>query len=163
MITIDFEKRGDKSLTDFLYLSIKNMVLDGNLKENEKLPSKRALSLHLGVSVMTVQNAYIQLIDEGFIFSIEKKGYFVSDIARHFKKSDLEKVSEKVVTGIKRPQENTLSFFADFTSNAAVPGKFPFNLWSRTMRQVLASENEKLLMRTDVLVLLNCGVQFAGI
>lgn len=150
MITIDFEKRGDKSLTDFLYFSIKNMVLDGSLKENEKLPSKRALSLHLGVSVMTVQNAYIQLIDEGFIFSIEKKGYFVSDIARHFKKADLEKVSEKLVTGIKRPQENTLSFFADFTSNAAVPGKFPFNLWSRTMRQVLASENEKLLMRTDV-------------
>ncbi|MBP5793332.1 MAG: winged helix-turn-helix transcriptional regulator, partial [Spirochaetaceae bacterium] len=64
MITIDFAQRQDMSLTDFLYSSIKKQILDGVLSENEKLPSKRALALHLGVSVITVQNAYSQLIDE---------------------------------------------------------------------------------------------------
>lgn len=149
MITLDFENRGNKTLTDFLYSSIKNQIRDGVLKENEKLPSKRALSEHLGISVITVQNAYIQLIDEGYIYSIEKKGFFVSDIARHLKK-------ENAATDLKTAHTESEStaaphtFFADFTSNSAVPGKFPFSLWSKTMRQVLASENDKLLKRTDV-------------
>ena len=73
MITLDFEKRGKTTLTDFLYQSIKNQIRNGLLAENEKLPSKRNLSQHLGISVITVQNAYSQLIDEGYIFSIEKK------------------------------------------------------------------------------------------
>ena len=146
MITIDFAQRQDMSLTDFLYSSIKKQILDGVLSENEKLPSKRALALHLGVSVITVQNAYSQLIDEGFIFSIEKKGFFVSDIANHLKKNAPALPQEKA----RFAQPQTGSFFADFTSNAAVPGKFPFTLWSRTMRQILASENERLLKRTDV-------------
>ena len=151
MITLDFEKRGNKTLTDFLYTSIKNQIRDGVLKENEKLPSKRTLSEHLGISVITVQNAYSQLIDEGYIYSIEKKGFFVSDIARHLKKDDAENEHASKTSATQPPAPApTPSFFADFTSNAAVPGKFPFGLWSRTMRQVLASENDKLLKRTDV-------------
>ena len=151
MITLDFEKRGNKTLTDFLYTSIKNQIRDGVLKENEKLPSKRSLSQHLGISVITVQNAYLQLIDEGYIYSIEKKGFFVSDIARHLKKETAEDARSHKAD--HRESESTaapLTYFADFTSNAAVPGKFPFGLWSKTMRQVLSSENEKLLKRTDV-------------
>lgn len=151
MITLDFEKRGNQTLTDFLYNSIKTQIQEGLLSEKEKLPSKRALSQHLGISVITVQNAYSQLIDEGYIFSIEKKGFFVSDIARHLKKK--VKQADEIETPVHTQLSGQFSsqpYFADFTSNAALPGKFPFSLWSRTMRQVLASENEKLLKRTDV-------------
>ena len=77
MITIDFALRGSKTLTDFLLDSLKHQILDGTLCENEKLPSKRNLSEHLGISVITVQNAYARLIDEGYIYSIVKKGFFV--------------------------------------------------------------------------------------
>ena len=151
MITLDFEKRGKTTLTDFLYQSIKNQIRDGLLAENEKLPSKRNLSQHLGISVITVQNAYSQLIDEGYIFSIEKKGFFVSDIAKHLKKiSKQTEEKEKMGQNPLCSQIASQPYFADFTSNAAVPGKFPFNLWSHTMRQVLASENERRLKRTDV-------------
>ena len=151
MISIDFENRGKESLTDFLFDSIKNQILDERLCENEKLPSKRNLSGHLGVSVITVQNAYTRLIDEGYIYSIEKKGFFVSDIARHLKKSESKGNTDSQNTSHQKTStiENQ-DYTADFTSNSAVPGKFPFTLWSRTMRQVLASENEKLLKRTDV-------------
>lgn len=155
MITLDFEKRGDQTLTDFLYNSIKNQIQEGLLSEKEKLPSKRALSQHLGISVITVQNAYSQLIDEGYIFSIEKKGFFVSDIARHLKKTvrhseEKETPAHIQLSGQVSSQITNQTYFADFTSNAALPGTFPFSLWSRTMRQVLSSENEKLLKRTDV-------------
>ena len=80
MITVCFEKRGKSGLCEFLYDSIKSQILDGTLKANEKLPSKRNLSSNLGVSVITVQNAYSQLASEGYIFSIEKKGFFVTDL-----------------------------------------------------------------------------------
>ena len=65
MITVCFEKRGKSGLCEFLYDSIKSQILDGTLKANEKLPSKRNLSSNLGVSVITVQNAYSQLASEG--------------------------------------------------------------------------------------------------
>ena len=73
MITISFENKGNTGLAEWIYTSIKNQILNGKLKANEKLPSKRTLSEHLGVSVITVQNAYFQLISEGYIYSIEKK------------------------------------------------------------------------------------------
>jgi len=145
MITIDFEKRGKRTLTDFIYQSIKNQILQGNLSENDKLPSKRSLALHLGVSVITIQNAYLQLIDEGYLFSIEKKGFYVSDIAKRLGNSPQSEQTKTSPEKSPPPQ-----FFADFSSNATAPEKFPFSLWSRTMRQVLNSSNEGLLKRTDV-------------
>ena len=76
MITIDFSKRNNFGLCEFLYESIKEQIQTGILKADEKLPSKRALASHLGISIITVQNAYGQLISEGYIYSIEKKGFF---------------------------------------------------------------------------------------
>ncbi|MBP5157883.1 MAG: PLP-dependent aminotransferase family protein [Treponema sp.] len=148
MITIDFEKRGSLTLTECIYESLRKQILDGSLHEGEKLPSKRALALHLGVSVITVQNAYLQLIDEGFLFSIEKKGFFVSDIARHLRSGE-EKAGRTDARDGKLPTVQESSF-ADFSSNAAVPEMFPFSLWSKTMRQVLATGSDRLLRRTDV-------------
>ncbi|MBQ1971553.1 MAG: winged helix-turn-helix transcriptional regulator, partial [Treponema sp.] len=81
MITIDFSKRNNFGLCEFLYESIKEQIQTGILKADEKLPSKRALASHLGISIITVQNAYGQLISEGYIYSIEKKGFFVTDIS----------------------------------------------------------------------------------
>ena len=77
MITIDFSERGKKGLCEYLYESIKAQILSGELRANEKLPSKRSLADHLGVSVITVQNAYALLTVEGYLYSIEKKGFFV--------------------------------------------------------------------------------------
>jgi len=74
MITVDFSNRGKKGLCDFLYESIKEQILSGDLAINEKLPSKRSLADHLGISTITVQNAYGLLSVEGYIYSIEKKG-----------------------------------------------------------------------------------------
>ena len=93
MITVCFEKRGKSGLCEFLYDSIKSQILDGTLKANEKLPSKRNLSSNLGVSVITVQNAYSQLASEGYIFSIEKKGFFVTDL--NISESEKEALSKK--------------------------------------------------------------------
>ncbi len=151
MITFDFEQRGKTTLCDWIYSSIKKQICDGSLSENEKLPSKRALSQNLGVSVITVQNAYARLIDDGFIYSVEKKGFFVSGIinfaaggeGKNLKNHNFEKTVQDEAT------ENGQNFFTDFTSNSTSFEKFPFGLWAKTLRQVLNSGDEKLLLKNS--------------
>ena len=170
MITVNFDERGDRGLCEYLYLSIKNQILQGILRADEKLPSKRSLASHLGISVITVQNAYGQLISEGYIYSIEKKGFFVTDIL--LGKSDsvfggtgngnlwgqgmsVNSVSaadlvddSKTLTPVNSIGES--DFFTDFRSNSTSYEKFPFSLWAHTMRKVLNSGDEKLLQRVGV-------------
>ena len=82
MLTYALEKSGDTSLYEQLYRHIKRDILSGDLTAGEKLPSKRALAAHLRLSVITVKNAYEQLVAEGYITGVEKRGYFVCDIDR---------------------------------------------------------------------------------
>lgn len=170
MITVNFDERGERGLCEYLYFSIKNQILEGILRADEKLPSKRSLASHLGISVITVQNAYGQLISEGYIYSIEKKGFFVTDIL--LGKSDsvfggtgngnlweqgmsVNSVSaadlvddSKTLAPVNSIGES--DFFTDFRSNSTSYEKFPFSLWAHTMRKVLNSGDEKLLQRVGV-------------
>ena len=78
MLTYSLEERGDLPLYDYLSRRIKEDIWAGVLKPGEKLPSKRALARNLEVSVVTVENAYAQLVAEGYLYTREKSGYFVS-------------------------------------------------------------------------------------
>ena len=81
MLTYSFSDTGSDSLYQHLYKCIKNDILSRNLRAGEKLPSKRSFAKNLGISVITVENAYAQLISEGYLYSVPKKGFFVSDIS----------------------------------------------------------------------------------
>lgn len=80
MLTYSFTNAGKDSLYQYLYKCIKQDILNNTLPPGEKLPSKRAFAKNLGVSVITVENAYAQLVAEGYLYSIAKKGFFVADI-----------------------------------------------------------------------------------
>lgn len=64
-----------------LYDYIRQQILEGNLGPDEKLPSLRNLSDFLKVSITTVEQAYAQLLVEGYIYSSPHRGYFVRNIA----------------------------------------------------------------------------------
>lgn len=57
---------------------IKKQIIDGELLENEALPSVRALSGSLKISALTVKKAYDKLDEEGFVHTIHGKGTYVS-------------------------------------------------------------------------------------
>ena len=80
MLTYDMERRGRLPLYDYLCRCIKEDIWNGALGPGEKLPSKRALARHLEVAVATVENAYSQLVAEGYLYAEEKRGYFVSPL-----------------------------------------------------------------------------------
>lgn len=150
MITISFENRGKCGLCEYLYNSIKKQIIEGTLKSAEKLPSKRTLAENLGISVITVQNAYAQLISEGYIYSIEKKGFFVTELKPFKNQAENETESRKNCQETENENSSAFEWFANFGSNSTSYEKFPFSLWSHKMRQVLNSGDEKLLSRVGV-------------
>ena len=80
MFAYDMTKNGNDSLYHYLYNCIKKDITSRKISADERLPSKRSLAQTLGVSVITVENAYAQLLAEGYIYSLPKKGFFVSNI-----------------------------------------------------------------------------------
>ena len=81
MLTYDLDKKSNFPLYESLYSHIRSDILKGNIKVNEKLPSKRALANHLHISITTVENAYSQLILEGYIHSEAGRGFFVNELS----------------------------------------------------------------------------------
>ena len=63
-----------------LYDHIKGAILSGNISEGEKLPSLRSLSKATGLSLTTVENAYNQLLVEGYIHSRASSGYYADRV-----------------------------------------------------------------------------------
>ena len=84
MLTYTLVREKGSPLYEQIYAAIRDDILSGTLRTGEKLPSKRSLAQHLEVSVITVENAYGQLLAEGYIRSEEKKGYFVNEVDRGF-------------------------------------------------------------------------------
>ena len=159
MISIDFEKRGEKNLSEWIYYSIKQQIINKELNPEEKLPSKRVLASHLGVSVITVANAYEQLISEGYLYSIEKKGFFVTDLSEVgeflLKKNENAGdcgnlpedsfVTKNSCTDESEKNDSESQLTADFTSNSISYEMFPFYIWSKEIRKILKSPHENLL------------------
>ncbi len=59
---------------------IKSMILSGMLQKDIKLPSTRELSSILNVSRNTVIEAYKYLEDEGFVYTVRGRGFYVSNV-----------------------------------------------------------------------------------
>ena len=57
---------------------IKTMIRKQELKQNDQLPSVRALSKELKISVLTVKKAYDELEREGFTVTVHGKGSYVT-------------------------------------------------------------------------------------
>ena len=81
MLSYDMGERGNASRYDYLYRCIRHDIAHGTILPDEKLPSKRALARNLGVSVITVEAAYAQLIAEGYVRAEERRGYFACELS----------------------------------------------------------------------------------
>lgn len=57
---------------------IKGLILSGELKQGDPLPSIRALARDLRISVITTKRAYDELEREGYIYTVSAKGCFVA-------------------------------------------------------------------------------------
>ena len=67
-----------KPIYEQITSQIKAMIMNGELKAGDAMPSMRKLAKELHVSVITTQRAYDDLQKDGFIVTVPAKGTFVS-------------------------------------------------------------------------------------
>ena len=99
MISIDYKDK--RSIYEQIEGGIKELIINRVLKDDERLPSVRELSVMLTVNPNTVQNAYRQLETDGYIYSIKGKGNFVSPASDLRKETDTGILYENLFSVLK--------------------------------------------------------------
>ena len=139
MLTYSFEGIGSENLYTYLYKCIRDDIVSGAIRPGEKLPSKRSFAENLGISVVTVENAYAQLISEGYLYSLPKKGFFAAEIEHGH-----AVVKREEIPSVKLP--DAPKYFADFSGNRTDPENFPFSTWTKLMREVISEKSAELMV-----------------
>ncbi len=127
-------------LYEQLYRLLKKDILTGRIPAGSRLPSRRSLSKNLGISAITVEGAYDRLMDEGFVFSEAKRGYFVSDFSPQVPSN--RNPPAVCIRQPNRAQSNLITL----SSNRALVGSFPFSVWTRLLRETVNELGEELLL-----------------
>ncbi len=139
----DLEKRGNTPLYQYLYECIRGDILNGILPAGTRLPSKRNFAADQGIAVITAENAYAQLLSEGYITSRSRSGFYVSEISEG---ADLSQAFRQATAGKTRSaKKQPAESFIDFTSGRLHADAFPFSTWSKLLRRILADQEGNFL------------------
>ena len=131
-------KESKKPIYIQLYSFIKEEIELGELKANDKLPSKRKLAASLEISQNTVESAYSQLIVEGYVKSVEKKGYYVLEIA-----SLLNSKKEDLINYENKKEKDNYKY--EFLSSRIDLNSFPYSLWKKINKDIINEDNKDIL------------------
>jgi GntR family transcriptional regulator/MocR family aminotransferase len=131
MMYLNIQKELGSPLIKQIYEQLRSMILNGELKADEKLSSTREMAKDLNVSRNTVMTAYDMLIAEGYITSVPGSGIFISQGAEFVKSP--EKVIDYSVTAFSAQElaEDTIGFH----SGTPALNLFPRNKWSKIASQ----------------------------
>lgn len=153
MLTYPLDERGEDTLYGYLYQCIRRDIEAGAISADEKLPSKRALAKHLGVSLITVEGAYTQLVAEGYVRSEPRRGYFANPLMRIGEAVRLEKPPVHKAMEGEYARAATVDFpevepplLADLASGSVASEMFPSAVWAKTLRDMLSHESERTLL-----------------
>lgn len=109
-----------------IYKALRHQIARGEL--HGKLPSKRQLARQEDVSLITVEKAYELLLAEGYITSVERKGYYACK---------LEPIVKVDVPTRDIPIQKVAH---DYDSS------FPFATWAKCIRATLSQRNPEWLL-----------------
>lgn len=139
MLTYDLTKRGKTPLYEYLCRCLRQDILSGALTSGEKLPGRRALAEHLGVSVITVDAAYSQLAAEGCVEARPRRGYYVCAQARSPFLEARKETDGRTAASPSPPWR------LDLRSNRVDASLFPVGTWAKLTRRVLAENPDAML------------------
>lgn len=94
---IFIDNRSGVPIYDQICQKIKELIISGELKTDEMLPSIRNLAKELRISVITTKRAYEELEREGYVYTVPGKGCFVSvNNAELMREENLKKIEEQI-------------------------------------------------------------------
>lgn len=135
-IMIDYKSKEPYYMQIYTYY--KKEILKRELKKGEKLPSIRGLSMDIKVSKTTVESAYNQLVIEGYVHNIPKKGYFIVEL----KEYSFPQVEDKKIF-IKENKE------IKHINNGVDTRSFDIKLWKKLYSSILEEKNQELFTVGD--------------
>lgn len=118
-----------------VYDFYKNLIINGQMAAEQKMPSIRKGAEQMQVSRTTMESAYMLLAAEGYIISKPQSGYYVTEMATKQKESVSQKLSVR---------EQKLPVRFDFVSSSVDQESFKFDLWRRYIKSALR-QDERLL------------------
>ena len=172
MLTLNLEPNKPQPIYMQIYQYIKNEILLHHLTPGTKLPSKRSLATQLGISTITVEGAYGQLVSEGYIYARLKSGYFISPVENY--RQSMNFLDQQQINNNNPQKKNTSSDLegsippqdspkksemndsptvpaphrVDLSSNSLLAENFPFSIWSRLLRHTISEKQQLLLTQS---------------
>ncbi len=129
MLYIELDR--DQVLYKQIYEQVAEHIRQQHLAEDSKLPGIRSLADELGVAVNTVNQAYEQLLVEGYIYSRERSGYYVKPIDNLL---TLPRIDAAV------PEEEEADYAYNFSISGVDKTHFPYEDWRRVFRRTIRED-----------------------
>lgn len=133
-----------------IYHQVRSAITGGKVPGHTPLPSVRSLAKSLGVSHITTEKAYMQLLAEGYVYNKPRSGYFTEPVdPRYVSQNPAD--TETAVRGIvRRWQENagwldSSSAKYNFSYTAMPEGLFPRKAWGRLLRDAALDMPEQMI------------------
>jgi GntR family transcriptional regulator/MocR family aminotransferase len=169
-MTITLQTDSATCLYEQIYNHIKTEIKEGKLLAGERLPSTRSLAEYLQVARTTVDAAYGQLVDEGYLESRPYKGYFVcameelpdpveqpaapaASAGAHpglvpASAQPASVQSASVQPALAQPAD-TAAYRYDFSPYDIDMTPFPFSVWKKITKSILNDANSELFARGE--------------
>lgn len=144
MVLININRKNTQQhIYQQIYREMKKIILLNKLAPNKKLPSKRSLAKELGVSINSVTNAYEQLLAEGYIYTVERKGYFVEEIKQFMSPRELS-LRPDFPEDLREKEEGDREGWISLSHMSTDLSIFPFKEWSKCERMAIKHHAEEL-------------------
>lgn len=157
---------GGVCLYEQIYEHIKGEIREGKLLAGERLPSTRSLAEYLQVARSTVDYAYGQLQDEGYIEARPCRGYFVCPLDELMQledgggkvlfeegtedvKNDGAEAQDRDAAGPTEQNTGSGGFVCDFSPHEIDMSGFPFGVWKKITKNILTDANSDLFSRGE--------------
>ena len=100
MILIDYKDR--RPLYEQIVEKLSDLMVRGILEQDSQLPSVRSLATELSMNPNTIQRAYRELENEGYIYTLPGKGTFAAEMdhTNQIRQQELLPQFDKIVSEI---------------------------------------------------------------
>lgn len=142
-LELKIDRESEEAIYFQVYRQIRDLILNGAISDDSKLPSIRELSRILDVNTLTVINAYKMLEKDKLIYKKEGSGTFVIPRGKELLIGDEPLYFEP---GEIDSEWNYDEDVIDFTSSAPHPELFPVEDFKKVMNEVLEEDGARAFM-----------------
>jgi len=121
LFQIDLKSR--KAIYEQVVDNFKRLIVTGVMKKDDKVPSVRDMSKNLTINPNTVQKAYRELENQGYIYTVLGQGSFVADTPTESDEKEISAIYQRIKTNVqellfrKEDKQNIIKFVEEIGSD----------------------------------------------